>query len=399
VPGSEIGNRVRAYRERRGLSVRVCAELAGLSKSFLSDIENGRRRLERRSHISALADVLRISVHELIGQQFPPDDPTSSAAHAAIADVRLALVGSDLEITEHTSTRSVEELERLTERVLDLRQACEYEEVGQILPDLIRDLHVIAAAGGSDSQRALQLIVLVAQVAVLWLKNLNAADLAWIAADRGRQAALRVEDPLWSAVAAFSVAQGLLSLGANTGAAQIAEAASDSVSRATPEGLQVYGMQCLTAAFSAVASGRRRDADAPLAEARQVANRTGECNAFWLAFGPVNVDLWSVSIAVEAGEAGRAIEIGNRIDPRQIRIRSRRSSYYVDLGRALAQTRRREDAMRALLEAESLAPVRVRNNPFAREIVSDLLRRAQVSAGGVELRGMAHRMGVRNTML
>ncbi|HEX5495231.1 MAG TPA: helix-turn-helix transcriptional regulator [Mycobacteriales bacterium] len=399
MSGSEIGNRVRAYRERRGLSVRVCAELAGLSKSFLSDIENGRRRLERRSHISALAEVLRISVHELIGQQFPPDDPTSSAAHAAVADVRLALVGSDLEHTEHTSTRPVEELERLTDRVLDLRQACEYEEVGRLLPDLIRDLHAVAAGDGPDGQLALRKIVLVAQVAVLWLKNLNAADLAWIAADRGRQAALRVEDPLWSAVAAFSVAQGLLSLGANTGAAQIAEAASDSVPRDTEEGLQVYGMQCLTAAFSAVASGRRQDADTPLAEARRVASRTGDCNAFWLAFGPVNVDLWRLSIAVEAGEAGRAIEIGNGIDPRQIPVRSRRSSYHVDLGRALAQARRREDALRALLEAESLAPVRVRNNPFAREIVSDLLRRAQMSAGGAELRRMAHRMGVRNAIL
>lgn len=399
MPGSEIGNRVRAYRERRGLSVRVCAELAGLSKSFLSDIENGRRRLERRSHISALAEVLRISVNELIGQQFPPDDPTSSAAHAAVADVRLALVGSDLEHAEHASSRPIDELERLTDQVLDLRQACEYEEVGRLLPDLIRDLHAVAAGGGSDGQRALRKIVLVAQVAVLWLKNLNAADLAWIAADRGRQAALRVEDPLWSAVAAFSVAQGLLSLGAHTGAAQIAEAASDSVPRDSEEGLQVYGMQCLTAAFSAVASGRRQDADTPLAEARRVADRTGDCNAFWLAFGPVNVDLWRVSIAVEAGEAGRAIEISNGVDPRQIRVLSRRSSYYVDLGRALAQARRREDALHALLEAENLAPVRVRNNPFAREIVSDLLRRAQMSAGGAELRRMAHRMGVRNPIL
>lgn len=394
MSASEIGNRLRAYRERRGLSLRVCAELAGLSKSFLSDIENGRRRLERRSHISALAGVLRISVNELIGQQFPPDDPTSSAAHGAIAAVRLALVGSDLDAMDHAPVRPMEELDRLTGRVLDLRQACEYEEVGRILPGLITDLHAIAGAGGADSQRALRSIVLVAQVAVLWLKNLNAADLAWIAADRGRQAALRVEDPLWSAVAAFSVAQGLLSLGANTGAAQTAEAASAAVPRDTKEGLQVYGMQCLTAAFSAVASGRRGDADAPLAEAREVANRTGECNAFWLAFGPVNVNLWQVSIAVEAGEAGRAVEIGSRIDPRSIRVRSRRSSYYVDLGRAFAQTRRRDDALHALLEAESLAPVRVRNNPFAREIVSDMVRRAQISAGGTELRGMAHRMGV-----
>lgn len=399
MAGSEIGKRVRAFRERRGLSVRTCADLAGLSKSFLSDIENGRRRLERRSHISALAEVLRVSVNELIGQPFPPDDPTSSAAHAAVADVRLALVSTGLDAAEPATARTMDELEAATHRALDLRQACEYEEVGRILPDLIRDLHAAAARGGADRRRALRAIVLLSQGAVLWLKNLNAADLAWVAADRGRQAALRLEDPLWSAVAAFSVAQGLLSLGANARAGQVAEAACDTVPKDTSEGMQVYGMQCLTAALAAVAAGRRADAEEPLAEARQVAARTGQCNAFWLAFGPVNVELWRLSIAVETGEAGRAVEIGNGIDPRQIPVRSRRSSYWVDLGRGLAQAGRSEAALRALMQAESLAPVRVRNNPFAREIVGDQLRRAIRSAGSVELRGMAHRMGVDESRL
>lgn len=393
MAGSEIGRRVRGFRMRRGLSLRLCAELAGLSKSFLSDIENGRRRLERRSHISALAEVLRVSVNELIGQQFPSDDPRSSATHAAVTDVRLALVSTSLDAADHDSTRSMDELEQVTRRALDLRQGCEYEQVGQVLPDLLRDLHAVAA-GSEHRQRALQQIVLASQVAVLWLKNLNAADLAWVAADRGRQAALRLEDPLWNAIASFSVAQGLLSLGAYSRAGQVATAASDTVPRDSREGLQVYGMQCLNAAFAAVAAGRREDAETPLREARAAAARTGECNSFWLAFGPVNVELWRLAIAVETGEGGRAVEIGSRIDPDLIPVRSRRSSYFVDLGRALAQAGHRNDALRALLQAETLAPVRVRNNPFAREIVSDLMRRALHSAGGIELRGMAHRMGV-----
>ncbi|WP_184727525.1 hypothetical protein [Saccharopolyspora phatthalungensis] len=43
---------------------------------------------------------------------------------------------------------------------------------------------------------------------------------------------------------------------------------------------------------------------------------------------------------------------------------------------------------------ESLAPQRVRNMPFVRETVTDLVQRAQRDAVGRELRGMAYRMGL-----
>jgi hypothetical protein len=41
---------------------------------------------------------------------------------------------------------------------------------------------------------------------------------------------------------------------------------------------------------------------------------------------------------------------------------------------------------------ERLAPQRVRTNPFVREVVTDLMRRARRDAIGRELRGMAYRM-------
>lgn len=66
-----IGARVRQIRYARGKSLRVVAELAGLSKSHLSRIERGERALERRSEIVALADVLQIAPSELTRLPIP----------------------------------------------------------------------------------------------------------------------------------------------------------------------------------------------------------------------------------------------------------------------------------------------------------------------------------------
>jgi transcriptional regulator with XRE-family HTH domain len=50
-----IGRRLRQIRLWRGLSLRVAADLAGLSASHLSRIERGERPVDRRSTLEAYA--------------------------------------------------------------------------------------------------------------------------------------------------------------------------------------------------------------------------------------------------------------------------------------------------------------------------------------------------------
>ena len=57
----DAGVRLRRPRLRRGLSQTVLADLACVSPSFVSMVENGQRPLRRASHLLALADVLRVS--------------------------------------------------------------------------------------------------------------------------------------------------------------------------------------------------------------------------------------------------------------------------------------------------------------------------------------------------
>jgi ribosome-binding protein aMBF1 (putative translation factor) len=59
-PG-DVGVRLRALRRQRGMSLEVLAGLSGLTKGFLSRVENGRLALNRYSDIVALAAALQVS--------------------------------------------------------------------------------------------------------------------------------------------------------------------------------------------------------------------------------------------------------------------------------------------------------------------------------------------------
>lgn len=61
----EIGERLKAVRRRRGMSLRVVAGLAGVSAPYLSMVETGKRSLDRYSLIRDLAEALRVPASDL----------------------------------------------------------------------------------------------------------------------------------------------------------------------------------------------------------------------------------------------------------------------------------------------------------------------------------------------
>src|SRR3989475_9729731 len=70
-----IGMNVRAARRSRGMSLETLAGLSGRSKGWLSKIENGRARLERRQDIAAIAEALEVSADSLVGAPAPEIQP------------------------------------------------------------------------------------------------------------------------------------------------------------------------------------------------------------------------------------------------------------------------------------------------------------------------------------
>jgi hypothetical protein len=158
----------------------------------------------------------------------------------------------------------------------------------------------------------------------------------------------------------------------------------------------MYGMLHLTCALDAAALRRPAESADHQAEAADIAARVGTGINFGTQnFGLANYNFWRVHLAVARGEGGKVRELARGVDPTAVKSASRQAAFYADLGQGLATERaHRHEAVAALRTAERLAPQRVRANPFVRETVVDLMRRARRDVIGRELRGMAYRMGI-----
>lgn len=388
-----IGERARTARILRGKSQSEVAGLAGISKAYLSRLETGERRLDSRALIQQLAEVLEVPVTFLTGQPYDAD-PAQSAGHAGVTAIRKAILGSDLDDAPDAPAEPLTALAGRVAAVERLTSASDYAAYGRELPPLLTALHVSAAADGPDRDEAMRLLIRAWQSTFYLVKDLGYLDLAWITADRAGDAARRLDDPTWRGLVAFLEAHAAHPAGARDRALAISR---DAAADLPVEGAaaQVYGMLHLTAALVSAASRRPDDAAAHLDEAEVTAERTGEGSAFGLHFGPTNVALWRMAVAVEQHEGGRVEEIAGAVDPSVIDSPGRQAAFYADLGRGLAQVRGRDaDAVRMLSRAEQLAPQQIRANPLVRELIGHLLRRARRAAGGRELRHLAQRFGV-----
>ncbi len=390
---SGIGRRLRSIRYSRRKSLRVVAGLAGISPSYLSRLESGQRALDRRSLIVALAEALQVAPTELTELAMPTSGEPGT--DTAVDAVRLAL----LAVSMGTPSGAVVDLDVLRERtaaVLDAQQACRHDEVGAALPALIRDVHATSAAGRDGPAMAELVTLLAVQGTQAWLRDVGASlDLGWQAVVLAQQAAQRVDDPQVLGLAAFGTVHGLLAAGAFDLAGGTLDTALACAPTAEVDGQQLAGMLAFTGSLLAAARRDRSEVEAPLQQASELAERTGEANAWWFGFGPTNVGVWRMAVALEFGDHAAAAAVADRLDPRLIPSPQRRAAYWADYGRALARLRgRRDDAVRALRRAELISPARVHRHPFSRETLAELVAKARRDTVGRELRGMAYRAGL-----
>jgi transcriptional regulator with XRE-family HTH domain len=82
-----VGDRIAIYRRRRGLSQLALANMIGRSEAWLSQVERGIRHVDRVSVLIRLAQVLRVTVEDLIGQ------PLSLAPNGGIEFRAIPLCG------------------------------------------------------------------------------------------------------------------------------------------------------------------------------------------------------------------------------------------------------------------------------------------------------------------
>lgn len=394
VDDRTIGRRLRLIRRSRGKAQQVIADLAGISNSHLSRLESGERALDRRSLIVALANALGVAPTELTEIAMPA--VSEPGTDAAVDRVRLALLSVGMGAPSGV-VAPLNVLRARTAALLDDQQACRHDAVGAALPGLIGDLHTTLATGRDGSAMAELTALAHVQGTQAWLRDVGGPlDLGWQAASIAQREAQRVDDPQVLGVAAFGLGHGLLAAGAFDLAAQQLDMAGAAVSTVDTRGVQLAGMLAFTMSLLAAARRDQTGVAAPLELAAELAARTGEANAWWFGFGPTNVGVWRIVVALEAGDHARAAAVAEGLDPRLIPSPQRQAAYWADYGRALARLRgRRDDAAHALKRAELISPARVHRHPFVRETLAELVSKAKPdTVVGRELRGMAHRAGL-----
>ncbi|MGH3622467.1 MAG: XRE family transcriptional regulator, partial [Sciscionella sp.] len=283
---------------------------------------------------------------------------------------------------------------RVTAIVDTLCRAEDDREVGAALPGLIRDLHTTLAAGQDVAELLGLAVLLHTQATASWLSLAGASvDLRSHAIMLAQRAAGELGTAVPLGLTAAAGARVMLA----GGACDIAQARLNAVTvpTSTRETMQLAGFLALRESVVAAADNRPGDVEAPLEYASDMAQRTGEGNAYSLGFGPTSVDMHRMRGLLEAGDYGRAAAIAESINPQAHANRSQHADYWANCGQALARLpRRRDDAVVALRRAERISPRRVQRNPLVRDILAELLGKAKQDMTGLELRGMAYRAGL-----
>lgn len=378
--GNGIGDNIAEARKLRGMTQHELARSAAVSFSLLSKVESGHKPATP-ALISAVARALRVNVDDLTGQPYRGATFRDDAVHAPIAELRREVTVYDLPPGEYDGP--VPELPQLVERVAvvtQLRQAGSYVKLGVHLPGLLCDLRAAAhTVTTSDQERVYSLLAESYDAARALAYKLGYLDLAALLATRHAYAADRSGDPFEIAVGDTMRAHEMISVGEFRSAEIVMDASlmrlDDEVRETDPASLAVYGYLHLEAGLAAARRGDQQTTNERLAEARQAARKLGvEHDYYRLAFGPANVDIWSVALAVEYGEPTQALERAEAIHLAKSTPRERSSHYYIDLGRAYLQNRQSDEALDALQTARKLSPLHTRHHPMVRETTRALIR-------------------------
>jgi hypothetical protein len=112
-----------------------------------------------------------------------------------------------------------------------------------------------------------------------------------------------------------------------------------------------------------------------------------------LSFNLAHVRLHGVAVALELGDFRTAARRAEDLDPSHLPNSQRQAAYWIDVARAHASVRKTEEAVRALLVAERVAPEEVRYRVVVREMVREFLQHRRRAIAS-DLNGLTTRIGL-----
>ena len=288
-------------------------------------------------------------------------------------------------------------LEADVTRAWELTHEGRYAELAELLEQLVPELEgATCSAPQGEKADLFRLTARTYQTCSAALANMGEPEVAWIAADRAVVAAARADDALLMAAGEFRLSIVFLGARHFDQAAHVSATAAEALRPLAASGhveaVALRGALTLQRAVAAAKLDQAGDAYACLQQAREMAEQVGSGrNDYNTEFGPLNVNLHEVAVAVDLGDAGIALRAAENVDASALSV-ERRTRFHVNVARAHAQRRQPEDASAALVRARTLSPEMVRALPVVRQLVSDLLTMSRPPSD--QLSELAEELGV-----
>lgn len=390
------GERIRLYRRRMGLTQEQCAQLKGCTVSAWRKWESGERQVASFSDWIEIARILRVrNLYKLTG--LPVGEmPEEPGEHDTVPAIRAAMLSFNPQLTGEPNIRQLATAVETTWDIWQERRP--FQRVGMTLPGLITEARAtIPLVDGPDRGELLRTVSTLYFLTRAFTTRVGAHDVSMLSADRAMAAAIKADDLDYRAAAAWNVGMILTGQGHTE---VVAELAADAIAMleptladATPRRMSVYGALHLLRATQFARMGDEHGVAKALEVADRVAAQVGERNDFRTVFGPTNVGIYRMWLAVELSKPREAIRAAQHCDVSALPSVERRFSYFVELAKAYSIRGEDVAAVHMLQRAERESPEELRLNVGSRAIVCEQLRRENALTRS-ELRPLADRMGV-----
>ena len=394
-----VGARVAEERKLAGWTQVKLAREACVSVSLVRAVEQGRAPASP-AFVSACARALSLGVAELLDQPYPRRNRAEHHIHSCIAPIRRELAVYRIEPDQDAPIRPLAELAREVAHASTLRHSVDLARLGAELPGLLAELRTAAyILTGSDRERAFGLLAEAYAAAGQVTYKLGYSDLGSLTVERYEWAAAQSGDELSVLVGDYQRAGELIGAADWNSALPFLEKSRTRIEpqlgKANPVVLSVWGNLHLKSGLAAARAGKRDLADTHLAEAKETAQRIGaDRDDYRLCFGPTNVNIWSVGLAVEMLDGTEAVKRAEQFTIPTTAPRERVGHHFIDLARGYLIHGDKAKAFTTLRRAKNIAPTQTRYHPMVHETIRALAR--DETRTNDTIRGFAAWCGLKN---
>ncbi|WP_042366865.1 helix-turn-helix domain-containing protein [Streptacidiphilus neutrinimicus] len=399
-----VGERIRYYRERAGLSQKAMAELVGRSENWAYKVEKGVLPIDRLSVLIDLARVLHIrDLADLTGGVLTGAVSGPQTEHEAVPAIRRVLALPFSLLPSGISEVPVDEYRQAVDDawlVYETQTKDRYAEVGRRLPNLLRQGYAAVrdAEGEEQEKQAVALLISMYGLAQIWLRRVGEPVQARVAADRGLSLADQVGDPALLAAATWNLSCVLTSSGEVADSVALAR---EAIANCTPsddapiEHLSAYGALHLQASVAAVRAHQGPVAWDLYRGAERMALRIGQDRNDWhTCFGPTNVAMHAVHLRAEEGDTAEALRVADTVEDGNPDLPlERRTRYLIEVMNCNRIQRDDFATVYMLKRITDQSPEEVGYSPLVREAVADLLKREK-PMWRQDLRAVAQHIGM-----